>query len=256
MIWKNFFQFREDQDQPKPLLEHLDDLRGVLIRMAVTLVLAMILAFVFRSQLAAVIQWPLVGVDPERANNLQSLGVPDSMMISLQLAFYAGFIIAFPFLLYFLASYIVPTLNEVERKLLFPAAATGFLLFLGGVLFAYFIVLPMALDFFFQDAQHMNWQPMWTVREYYSFTTQFIIAFGLAFELPVVILVLVKMGFVTVEKLRQTRSFALVLIFLFAAVITPTQDVFTLLLMGGPMYLLYEGCILVASVLEKRQLMG
>lgn len=256
MIWKNFFRFREDTDDPKPMLEHLDELRTVLVRMAITLVLAMLLCFAFRSQLAAIIQWPLVGVDPERANNLQSLGVPDSMLISLQLSFYAGIIISFPVLLYFLAGYVVPALNEVERKFLFPAAAAGFGLFLGGVLFSYFIVLPLALDFFFQDAQRMNWQPMWTVREYYSFATQFIIAFGLAFELPVVILALVKMGFVTVEKLRQTRSFALVLIFLFSAIITPTQDVFTLLLMGGPMYLLYEACILIASALERRQALG
>lgn len=249
---QRFFRFREMEDTPKPLIEHLEDLRGLLIRMAIALGAAMTLAFAFRSQIAAIVQHPLVAIDPERAANLQSLGVPDSMMISLQLAFYAGFVISFPFLLFFLAQYIVPVLNEVERIFLFPAAIAGFGLFLTGVLFGYFVVLPLALDFFFHDAQRMNWNPMWTVREYYSFTTQFIIAFGLAFELPVVVLALVKMGFVTVEKLRQTRAFALVMIFIFSAIITPTQDVFTLLLMGGPMYLLYEACILIASVIEKR----
>jgi len=252
MNWDRFFQFRELQDEPKPLLEHLDDLRAVIIRMVIVLGASMILAFAFRSQLASIIQWPLVGVDPERANNLQSLGVADSMMISLQLAFYAGMIIAFPVLLFLLGQFVIPALNDIERRMLFPAALAGFGLFLTGVLFSYFVVLPLALDFFFRDAQRMNWQPMWTVREYYSFTTQFIIAFGLAFELPVVLLALVKMGFVTVEKLRQARSFALVLIFIFAAIITPTQDVFTLLLMGGPMYLLYEACIFIATVFEKR----
>jgi len=256
MKWDHFFQFRELKDEPKPLLEHLDELRTVIIRMVVVLVCAMILAFAFRAQLAGIIQGPLVGVDPERANNLQSLGVPDSMMISLQLSFYAGIIIAFPILLFLLGQFVIPALNDVERRMLFPAALAGFGLFLIGVFFSYFVVLPLALDFFFRDAQRMNWQPMWTVREYYSFTTQFIIAFGLAFELPVVLLALVKMGFVTVEKLRQARSFALVLIFIFAAIITPTQDVFTLLLMGGPMYFLYEACIFIASVYEKRKLPG
>jgi len=256
MSWKNFFQFREIPDEPKPFLAHIEDLRSVLIRIAVTMAVAMGICFAFRSQLASIIQWPLSMVDPERAANLQSLGVPDSMMISLQLSFYAGLVISFPFLLFFLAQFVVPALNDVERKMLFPAAAAGFALFLAGVFFGYFVVLPKALDFFFQDAQRMNWHPMWTVREYYSFATQFIIAFGLAFELPVVIMVLVKLGFVTVATLRQGRSFAVVLIFLLAAIITPTQDIFTLLLMGVPMVLLYEACILLAAILEKRDFQG
>lgn len=256
MKWDRFFEFRELHDEPKPLLEHLDDLRGVIIRMVIVLAAAMILSFVFRSQLAAIIQWPLLGVDPARASNLQSLGVADSMMISLQLSFYAGMIISFPILLFLLGQFIIPALNDAERRMLFPAALAGFGLFLGGVLFAYFIVLPMALDFFFKDAQHMSWQPMWTVREYYSFTTQFIIAFGLAFELPIVLLALVRMGFVTVEKLRQARAFSFVIIFVFAAIITPTQDIFTLMLMGVPMYLLYELCIFVATIFERRSALG
>ncbi len=252
MAWSKFFHFRELDDEAKPLLSHIEDLRRMLIKMSVALGLAMMLSFAFRSQIAAVIQWPLVAVDPERAANLQSLGVPDSMMISLQLAFYAGIVISFPFLLYFLAEFIIPALTVVERRMLFPAAAAGFGLFLGGVIFGYSIVLPMALEFFFHDAQRMNWQPSWTVREYYSFATQFIIAFGLSFELPVVVLLLVRLGFVTVAKLRETRAFALVAIFLFAAILTPTQDIFTLILMGGPMYILYEACILLAAALEKR----
>lgn len=247
-----FFRFRELRDEPKPFLEHLEDLRQVLIKCAIAITITTILAFIFRGELAAIIQRPLEAVAPERAQNLQSLGVPDSMLISLQLAFYAGLVLAFPAVLYFLAEFIVPALNEVERRFLFPAFAAGFALFLTGVLFGYFIVLPVALEFFFLDAQRMNWQPMWTVREYYSFATQFIIAFGLSFELPVVVLGLVKMGFVTVEKLRQTRSFALVLIMIFAAIITPTQDILTLLLMGGPMYLLYEACLWVAAAAKRR----
>jgi sec-independent protein translocase protein TatC len=252
MLWRNFFSFRDLSDEPKPLLEHIEDLRGVLIKIAAVLALGMILAFAFRGQIAGLIQQPLAAIDPERAANLQSLGVADSMMISLQLSFYAGIVIAFPFILFFLAEFIVPALNAVERRMLFPAAAFGFGLFLAGVLFGYFFVLPQALEFFYEDAHRMNWQPTWTVREYYSFTTQFIIAFGLGFELPVVVLALVRLGFVSVEQLRQTRSFAVVLIFLFAAILTPTQDILTLLLMGGPMYLLYEGCIILAAFLEKR----
>lgn len=250
---KRFFEFREMRDEPKPFLDHIEDLRGMVIRMAVTLGIAMVGCFIFRSVLARIIQQPLVGVAPERAESLQSLGVADSMTISFQLAFYAGIVVSFPFLIYFLARFIVPALNEVERKYLFPAAAAGFFLFLAGVLFGYFVVLPKALDFFYRDAQWMNWQPTWTVREYYSFATQFIIAFGLAFQLPLVVLTLVKLGFVDTATLKSTRAFALVIIFLFAAILTPTQDILTLMLMGGPMYLLYEGCIVLAGMLERWQ---
>jgi len=220
--------------------------------MALALGLTMTLCFLFRSELAAVVQWPLVTVDPERAANLQSLGVADSFTISLELAFYGGFILAFPILLLFLAEFVLPALTPQEKRLLYPAAMIGFGLFLAGVAFSYFVVLPQTLSFFFQDAKAMNWQPTWTVREYYSFTTQFVIAFGLAFELPLVILILVKLGIVDYAILKRTRAFALVVIFILAAIITPTSDVITLFLMGGPMYLLYEICILISWLMESR----
>jgi len=161
-------------------------------------------------------------------------------------------VLAFPFILYFLAQFVLPALTPGEKKALFPAAIVGFGLFLGGVNFAYFIVLPQTLEFFFQDAKSMSWQPTWTVREYYSFTTQFVIGFGLAFELPVVVLLLVKLGIVNYETLRRTRAFAVIIIFVVAAIITPTSDILTLVLMGGPMYVLYEICIGIAWLMNRR----
>lgn len=252
MSLKRFFDFRDTRDESKPFLEHLEDLRRVLIKVAIALSLAMTLSFVFRSELAGIIQRPLIAVDPQRAANLQSLGVADSFTISLELSFYAGIVLSFPFLLLFLAEFILPALTAAEKRLLYPVAAVGFGLFLTGVAFCYFIVLPQTLEFFFKDAQSMHWQPTWTVREYYSFTTQFLLGFGLAFELPLAILVLVKLGIVDYALLQRTRAFALVIIFFLAAVITPTTDVVTLLLMGGPMYVLYEICILIAWFMEKR----
>lgn len=246
MLWKKLFEFREAAEE-KSFVGHLEDLRGTILRILLAVGIGMTACFFFRMELANIIQRPLVAMDPSRSACLQSIGVPDSLMVSLQISFYAGLVVSFPFVLYFLGLYIVPALKDTEKKLLFPAIAAGSLLFIGGSSFAYFVVLPMALDFFFQDAQKMNWYPMWTVREYYAFSTQFIVAFGLSFELPIAIVLLVKLGLVQVEKLRQSRAFAVVAIFFFAAVITPTQDAFTLLLMGGPMFLLYEASILIAS---------
>lgn len=248
---KSVFDFRTT-DVPKPFLEHLEDLRRMIIKTAVVLGLAMTLCFAFRSQIAAFVQQPLVAVDPTRAANLQSLGVADSFTISLELAFFGGLVLAFPFILVFLAEFILPALTAGEKKALFPAATVGFGLFLGGAAFAYFLILPQTLQFFFQDAKSMNWQPTWTVREYYSFATQFVLGFGVAFELPVGVLLLVKLGVLDYKILARTRSFALIIIFILAAIITPTSDILTLTLMGGPMYLLYEICIGIAWMMRDK----
>jgi sec-independent protein translocase protein TatC len=247
-----FFEFREAVDEPKPFLDHIEDLRHLLIRVAVAIGAAMTLAFAFRVQLAAIIQHPLASVAPERAANLQALGVADSFTISLEMAFYAGFVIAFPFILYFLADFILPALTAKEKRVLIPSAGVGFGLFMVGVVFCYAVVLPQALAFFFKDAQSMNWQPMWTVREYFSFVTQLTIAFGLAFELPVVVLVLVKLGILDRATLKRSRAFAVIIIFIAAAIVTPTTDILTLLFLGGPMILLYELCIAIAWFMERR----
>jgi sec-independent protein translocase protein TatC len=248
---KGFFNFREAEDEAKPFLDHIEDLRVLIIKIAAAIGIAMTAGFAFRTWLASIIQQPLAGVDPERAANLQSLGVADSFTISLQLAFYAGFVIAFPFILYFLAEFVLPALTPHEKRVLLPAALVGFGLFLVGVAFCYFVVLPQALAFFFRDAQAMSWQPTWTVREYYSFVTQLTIAFGVAFELPLVVLVLVRLGILDRATLRRSRSFAVLVIFIVAAIITPTTDILTLLLLGGPMVVLYELCIGIAWLMER-----
>jgi sec-independent protein translocase protein TatC len=247
------FKFREIEDEPKPFLDHIEELRFMLIKMALALGAAMTLAFVGRSYLFAVIQWPLASIDPKRLSNLQSLGVVDSFSISLNLAFYAGLVLAFPLLLFFLAEFVLPALTAAERKYLWPAATIGFGLFLTGVLFAYFVVLPQTLNFFYHDAESLGWKPTWTVGEYYSFTTQFVIAFGLAFELPVVVLLLVKLGVLDLAALKRLRPYAFIAVMIFAAVLTPTTDMVTMLLMGVPMYLLYEACIFVAAIMRRRE---
>jgi sec-independent protein translocase protein TatC len=257
MSWTDrLFKFRELHDEAKPFLAHIEDLRLMVIKMAVALVAAMILSFCFRAQMFHIIQAPLLAVDPAQFTNPQTLGVVDPLTISLEMSFYAGIVLSFPFLLYFFAQFVLPALTEKERRHIWPAAGMGLGLFLTGVAFAYFVVLPQALGFFYRDAQSLGWRPLWTVREYFSFATQFVIAFGLAFELPVVVLLLVKLGIVDVSMLRKIRPQALIAVMAFAAILTPTTDMFTMLLMGGPMYLLYELCIIIATVMKRREKRG
>src|SRR5205814_6423314 len=164
-----------------------------IVKMSITLATAMIVCFAFRSTLVRILQAPLHDVSSQ-IGTLKALGITDSIVISFQLAFYAGIVISFPLLLYFLAQFVLPALTAIEKRFLFPAIFVSFGLFLIGVACCYYWLLPKTILFFFRDTQSLGWTPMWTVQQYYSFVTRFVLGFGLAFELPVVVLALVKFG--------------------------------------------------------------
>jgi sec-independent protein translocase protein TatC len=253
MALRNFFKFRElpESETSKPFLEHLEDLRWTIVKMAIALVIAMVLCLAFRTTLVRVMQAPLQAVGTQ-VGTLRALGITDSITISFHLAFYAGIVLAFPLLLYFLAEFVLPALTAVEKRFLLPAIFASFGLFLLGVMVCYFWLLPKTILFFFRDTQSMGWVPTWTVQEYYSFVTRFTMGFGLAFELPVVVLALVKFGLVTYRFMARTRPYAIVLMFVLATIITPTPDILTLVAMAMPMCLLYESCIWIAWLMERR----
>jgi len=215
------------------------------------LLIAMVACFAFRGPLVQLMQRPLRVVDPQLAA-LRALGITDSITVSFRLAFYAGIVVSFPILLYFLAEFVLPALTAIEKKIVLPAIVVSFGLFLVGVLSCYFWLLPKTILFFFHDTQSLGWAPAWTVQEYYSFVTRFTLGFGLAFELPVVVLALVRFGFVTYEFMARTRPYAIVLIFVVATIITPTPDILTLVAMSLPMCLLYESCIWIAWMMQRR----
>jgi sec-independent protein translocase protein TatC len=255
MALRNLFKFRElpESESSKPFLEHLEDLRWMIVKMAITLLFAMVIGFVFRSFLVQIIQRPLQEVDP-KIGSLRALGVTDSLTISFRLAFYAGIVMSFPLLLYFVAEFVLPALTVAEKRFVFPAIFVSFGLFLTGVITCYFWLLPKTILFFFRDTESLGWTPSWTVQEYYAFVTRFTIGFGLAFELPVVVLGLVRFGLVTYSFMARTRPYAIVLIFILATIITPTPDILTLVAMSLPMCLLYESCIWIAWFMRRKEL--
>ena len=251
---ERWFHFREGKlDEGKPFLEHLEELRWTLVKMAATLIAGMGASFAFRNDLVRIVQRPLHQIDPQLVTRLQVLGVTDPLTIAFQLAFYAGIVLTFPLLLFFLAQFVLPALTRQEKKYVLPAITMGFGLFLTGVSFCYFFVLPQTLGFFFGFAKSLEWTPTWTVRDYFSFVTQITLAFGLAFELPVAVLLLVYLGFVSFDFLNRTRPFAIIIILCLAVVIAPTPDVLTFLSLGAPMCLLYEVCIWLAWLVERRR---
>ncbi len=201
-----------------------------------------------RKQVVELIKLKPSTEDDNRGNLLKmsALKPTETFMLSMKLSLFAGIIVAFPLLLMYILQFVLPGLHAHEKKVLWPAMAIGFGLFLLGVCFAYFGVLPRALLFFSEWSGSLGVSNDWRIGEYISFATQFTLLFGVAFELPVVVMVIVKLGLLTYETMSNTRSYAIVAIFVAAAVLTPTPDIATLLLMALPMIVLYEICIWLA----------
>lgn len=182
----------------------------------------------------------------DRFKFMSALNPTEPFMLSMKLAFFAGTVLAFPLLLYYVLQFIMPGLHQHEKKAILPALGIGFGLFLAGVLFAYLWVLPSVLEFFYTYGEGMGIANEWRIGYYLSFATQFTLIFGLCFELPVVVWVLVKIGLLNYEVMSRTRGYAIVAIVIIAAIITPTPDAFTLCLLAVPMIVLYELSIWLA----------
>lgn len=183
---------------------------------------------------------------------MSALKPTEGFILSMKVSFVAGIVVSFPLLLLFILQFVLPGLHSHEKKVMWPAMVVGFGLFLAGSAFAYSWVLPRALLFFYQWSGDMGISNDWRIGEYISFATQFTLLFGLSFELPVVVMVFVKLGMLSYETMSRTRSYAIVGIFVVAAILTPTPDIFTLMLMALPMVVLYEICIWLAYFDRKK----
>jgi len=201
----------------------------------------------------------LIKTDPDtedvkdKKEKLTSLTPTETCMLSMKLAFLAGILLALPLLLFFILQFVLPGLHDNERKAMWPALAIGSGLFLCGVFFAYFLVLPRALTFFADWSAKIGVVNEWRIGEYIKFATNFTLLFGVAFELPVVVMLFVKLGLLSYDMMAKTRRYAIVAIFVLAAFITPTPDAMTLTLMAMPMIFLYECCIWLAWLDRKKQ---
>ncbi|MBX7158384.1 MAG: twin-arginine translocase subunit TatC [Verrucomicrobiae bacterium] len=239
-------------DEPKPFLSHLEDLRRMIIKSGIAIIVGMLASFVFVKTILKLFNLPLIwaGLDP--AHFLRVLGVADAFTLSLQAAFFSGFVFALPFVLYFLGNFLLPALTAQERKMLLPAFIVGSLLFALGVAFCYFLLLPQTLRFFHNYSASMGYTTEWTAKNYIAFCVQMLLGLGLSFELPIVILILAKLGFVDAAFLKKYRRHAIVVIVIAAAMITPTSDLFTLSAMAVPMLILYEICIVICRWMERK----
>lgn len=252
-LLQKIFKSRDESngEAVKPFLEHLEDLRWTVFKMGAVLLIGMIIAFVYVNEVSALILAPYQAIVPNA--KLLGIGVVEPFMISLKLAFYSGVVLGFPFLLYFAAEFILPALTRQEKRLLFPALAVGFVLFGLGVWLAYKFILPLTLKWFRDYAIHMQIDPNWQARDYYGFVTHLSIACGLLAELPVAVLALAFLGIVSSQLLRNTRSYAFTLILILVALISPTPDPMTFMIMALPVLSIYEICIWLVWALERRR---
>ncbi len=208
----------------------------------------------FKKQVLALLRTK-PNTDSDGQGNLRMMSAlkpTEGFMLSMKLSFVAGIVLAFPLLLLFILQFVLPGLHSNEKRVMWPAMLVGFGLFLAGTAFAYYMVLPRALLFFAEWSGGMGISNDWRIGEYISFATQFTLLFGASFELPVVVMVFVKLGMLSYDSMSKTRSYAIVAIFVAAAVLTPTPDALTLIMMALPMIILYEVCIWLAYFDRKK----
>lgn len=189
-------------------------------------------------------------VPPRQAKKPVTLGVGEPFTQTIKLASYAALLLAMPLLLYQMYAFVLPAFSPREKQVALPLMLAVPFLFVAGVLFAYFSVLPSAVDFL-QNFNDDEYDILLQARDYYKFAIAVLIAMGLAFQVPIGILAVTRVGIVSVAQLRRTRRYAIIIIAALAALL-PGQDPVTMLTIMVPMYLLYEGSILLAALLDRR----
>ncbi len=242
-----------EQLQTATLLEHLDELRTRLIWSVAFLAVGMGAAFAMHQQLFAWLQAPLAASAQFQAGEVKliSTTLTGQFMAALNLSFWAGLAIALPLILTQVWGFVAPGLYAHERRWAVPFIVGAGVSFAAGVAFGYSFVLP-AMVRFFLDFLAGQVQPMPDVAQYIGMTVTFLVAFGLAFELPILTVLLTRIGLVNHRVLRQGWRYALVGILILAAVITPTPDPGTMMLVAAPLYVLYELSILLSRIFQVR----
>jgi len=313
-------QLDEHDDEGGPIksfLEHLEDLRWVLIKSGVAAGLAMLICLLAGNYAVRVIEWPLARAHPLHftdtktvivsfgtnqltsfrvgtndafsaivgtnsfihleivpltigTNQLLGLTVPPgpqaspglgiqiinlspagSFIVATKVAFYGGLVIASPLILYFIAQFVFPALKMLEKKYVYRGLIFGAGLFMSGVCFCYFVLMPIALAASVQYADWLGFSAsQWRAEDYVGFVCKFMLGMGLGFELPVVVLTLVKIGVLSYGTLARSRRYVIVIVFILGAVLT-TPEVITQVLMAFPLWLLYEITVMVAWYWEQ-----
>lgn len=237
-------------DRPQSIVEHLQELRTRIVRSLLAVVIAIGVSVAFADRAFRYIL--STASTPEYPVQLVQFSFADSFMAEFRLAILAGIVIAFPFVLYQLVAFILPALHQNERRILYFGLPFATLLFAAGWAFGWFVVVPITKGFFLQMATGLNVSPQITPSGYISFILGICNPLGIAFELPLVVLILARIGLVSAGFLARIRKFAFLGIMIIAAVLSP-PDVVSMTIFLVPLYGLYEFSILLARFAEKKR---
>jgi sec-independent protein translocase protein TatC len=229
-----------------PLWQHLEELRNAMIRSLVALGIGVLITYNFSESLVGYLERPLLRVLPEGEKALFYTGITDKFFIYLPVAVIAAAALVSPFLLYEVWKFIAPGLHSHERRFVLPFIVLGTVSFAVGAAFAFYVVIPYGYEFLIHFGSPQE-KPIITLTEYFSLTLKLMALLGLTFELPALFLLLAKIGLVDGPMLARFRRHALVGSSVAAALLTPTPDAFTMLLVMIPLYALYEVSIVAVK---------
>jgi len=227
----------EPADKQESFMSHLVELRSRLMRSIVAVFVVLLMLFPFAKDIYALLAQPLLRVLPQ-GSTMIATDVTGTFLVPLKVTLMAAFLIALPYVLWQAWAFVAPGLYHHEKRLVLPVLVSSCLFFALGMSFAYFFVFPVAFGFF-AGYTPVGVQMMTDIDKYLSFVLTMFIAFGLTFETPVVVVVLVRMRVVSLEKLRSMRPYVIVGAFVIGAVFTP-PDVISQCLLAVPLWLLYE----------------
>ncbi len=235
-------------EEELPVTEHIEELRQRIFKSVIALVVGFLIAWPFKKDILLFLEKPL---PEDLRGKLIFLSPPEAFFTALKVSFFAGILIALPVVLYQAWKFVEPGLYEHEKRFILPFIFFSLLFFFGGASFAYFVILPFGLRFLLGFMGDLL-TPQITVGSYISFVIQMILAFGFVFLLPVVVWLLSKLGVINYRMLENNRKYAILVIFVIAAVLTP-PDIFSQVMMALPLLGLYELSIWIAKITGREE---
>ncbi|KUO66342.1 MAG: preprotein translocase subunit TatC [Gracilibacter sp. BRH_c7a] len=234
-----------------PLLDHFKELRKVLLISAYAIAFGTVIGWIFSDMLYRFLAQPMVGI--EEVSFITTTPM-EPILVKLKISLVAGIIVALPIIFWQIWSFVLPALQKNERKYLYFIVPSSIILFLSGAGFAFYFVLPIGLNFLmFVGGGAVESTPFVTKSSYLGFILTFILSFGIVFQLPVVLLLLIRLGILAPQTLAKYRKYAFFIIIVLAVIISPTPDLMTQLLMVGPMYMLYEISIWLGFLIVRKK---
>jgi len=232
-----------DEQSKMPLFQHLEELRTRLLICCLAVGIGFVGCYFFSSRIFEILMRPWINaMPPGQPAKLIYTAPHEAFFVYMKVSFMAGTILAAPIILWQIWKFVAPGLYENEKRYMLPVILSSSLCFISGVLFGYFVVIPVAFKFFASfSSEYIT--PMLRTTEYLAFANKMLLCFGIAFQLPVFAFFLAKMGVLSADFLKRKRKWAIVLVFIAAAVLTPSPDVVSQLLMAMPLLVLYEASV-------------